>query len=197
MQSAEYNALLEAALKRPLTLAEEKRLQAYWASHPEAQASWEEEMGLSQLLRQLPDAPLASNFTAQVLQAAERESSRSPLFQPASWWPRRYDWKWAQTVACAALVLSLSLLLYHRHQLSLRAERARSVAAVSSFATLFFGGEIAVGVAARNGPGASAATTASPDALLPPLELLENFEAINRLSQVSPQVDLELLAALQ
>ncbi len=196
MQSAEYNDLLEAALKRPLTLAEEKRLQTYWASHPEAQASWEEEMGLNQLLRQLPDAPLASNFTAQVLQAAERESSRSPLFQPASWWPRRYDWRGAQTVACAALVLSLSLLMYHRHQLSLRAERARSVAAVSNFVTLFFGDEIAASVAARNRLSVSAATAASLGAPLLPLELLENFEAINRLSQVSPQADLELLAAL-
>lgn len=197
MQNAPYNDLLEAALKRPLTHAEEEQLQAYWASHPKGQASWEEEMGLNRLLRQLPDAPLASNFTAQVLQAAERESPRPSLFQPASWWPRPFDWRWAQTAACALLVLSLTLLLYHRHQLSLRAERARSVAAVSSVATLFFGDEIAAGVAARNGPGAAAATAASRGAPFPPLELLENFEAINRLSQVSPQVDLELLAALQ
>ncbi|MBI4325865.1 MAG: hypothetical protein HY674_11450 [Chloroflexi bacterium] len=197
MQSAEYHALLEAALKRPLTPAEEKQLQAYWASHPEAQASWEEEMGLNRLLRQLPDAPLASNFTAQVLQAAERESSRSPLLRPVSWWLRPFDWSWAQSVAGALLVLSLSLLLYHQHQLSLRAERARSVAAVSGFATLFFGDEIAVSVAARNGPDAAAASAAARGEPLPPLELLENFEAINRLSQVSPQVDLELLAALQ
>src|ERR1044072_8298015 len=74
MNNAELNRLLGLALRRKLTADEEAQVQACLARDPQARAAWEEEMALSQLLNGLPDAPLASNFTAQVLEAVERDS---------------------------------------------------------------------------------------------------------------------------
>ena len=68
MSDAEFNLLLENATRRKLTAVEEARLRAHLASDPSAKAVWEEEMALSQLLHRLPDAPLATNFAAQVLE---------------------------------------------------------------------------------------------------------------------------------
>src|SRR2546429_6136960 len=76
MSDAEFNLLLENATRRKLTTGEEARLRAHLASDPSAKAVWEEEMALSQLLDRLPDAPLATNFAAQVLEAVEREERR-------------------------------------------------------------------------------------------------------------------------
>ena len=76
MSDAEFNLLLENATRRKLTAVEEARLRAHLASDPSAKAVWEEEMALSQLLDRLPDAPLATNFAAQVLEAVEREERR-------------------------------------------------------------------------------------------------------------------------
>src|SRR6266566_6235520 len=74
MNDAAFNQLLDTARRRKLTGEEEARVQACLARDPQARAVWEEELALSQLLNRLPDAPLASNFTAQVLQAVERDS---------------------------------------------------------------------------------------------------------------------------
>ena len=76
MNDAAFNQLLDTALRRKLTAEEEARVQACLARDPRARAVWEEEMALSRLLKGLPDAPLASNFTAQVLQAVERDLRR-------------------------------------------------------------------------------------------------------------------------
>src|SRR2546430_1162442 len=76
MSDAEFNLLLENATRRKLTAVEEARLRARLASDPSAKAVWEEEMALSQLLHRLPDAPLATNFAAQVLATVEREERR-------------------------------------------------------------------------------------------------------------------------
>ncbi len=71
-----YQKLLEASWQRPLTPEEEAELQPYLAAHPEAQAEWDEDILLTQQLRQLPAAPLSSNFTALVLQAVKAEAGR-------------------------------------------------------------------------------------------------------------------------
>ena len=82
MNEAEYQELREAGWRRKLTPAEEARLQAWMALHPEQQRDWEAEAGLNQLLGQLRDAPVASNFTARVLQELDRESA--PVSVPVS-----------------------------------------------------------------------------------------------------------------
>jgi len=49
-------------------------LREWLAAHPEAQESLDLETGLTEALRKVPDVPVASNFTARVLQAVEREA---------------------------------------------------------------------------------------------------------------------------
>ena len=80
-----YNHLRELSWRRKLTGAEEAELRAWLAAHPEAQADWEAEAGLNAALGRLPDVPVPSNFTARVLQAAEREAAAEL---------RRPGWKW-------------------------------------------------------------------------------------------------------
>ena len=80
-----YNRLRELSWRRELTAAEEAELRAWLAAHPEAQADWEAEAGLNEALRQLPDAPVPSNFTARVLQAVEREAALRERRRGARW----------------------------------------------------------------------------------------------------------------
>ncbi len=167
MNDAAFNQLLDTALRRELTAEEEARLQACLARDPLAKAVWEEEMALSQLLNRLPDAPLASNFTAHVLQAVERDS------RPV---PRRFRWfglrRPAQQCAAACLALLLAALGYREYQ-SVR--RERMALALHRLAPHF--------------------DTPSTAVALAPDELWNNFEAINRLPQA--QSDEELLAVLK
>src|SRR5438067_2362092 len=93
----------EISWRRKLTPAEEAELRAWLAVHPEARAEWEAEIALTNtLVRSLPDVPVASNFTARVLQAVDRETAarepRLPGWQP---WKR-----WLPRVALGALAVA-------------------------------------------------------------------------------------------
>ena len=162
-----YHQLHEAGWRRKLTEAEQAELRAHLAAHPEARSDWEAEAGLNDALGQLKDAAVSSNFTARVLQAVERETavrSRSRV----AWW--NFGWpslNWAPKVAAAVLVAGVSLLAYHRHQVTARVELAESLVAVADVKSL----------------------PAYP-------EVLEDFEAIRRLSQ-TPPADEALLALLK
>ena len=109
MNDAQFEKLMETSWQRPLTPDEETRLNAWLLGHPERQALWDEESGLSALLRHLPDAPpVSSNFTARVMAAVEREGSRSGVPGPArrarpwrAWMPR---WAGAFLVAIVAFI---------------------------------------------------------------------------------------------
>ena len=65
-------------------------------AHPEWRSELEEERALTEMLQNLPDCPISSNFVAQVMSAAERETRHpSPAehhhfrtFSWKSWWPR-------------------------------------------------------------------------------------------------------------
>lgn len=137
MNQAEYDQLLSKSLHRKLTAEEEMRLQRYFAAHPEVQAGWEEDMSLNRCLRHLPDAPLASNFTAQVWLKIGPE--RQP-FSRESWMIRCRDWarslNLAQRAATAAMILCLAALSYYQYLGSTRQARARSLAEFSSVASL-------------------------------------------------------------
>ena len=169
MNDADFNQLLDTALRRKLTAEEEARLQAFLARDPQARAVWEEEMALSQLLNGLPDAPLASNFTAQVLQAVEHDTRLRKA-------PKLFRWlglpRPAQRYAAACLAVVLAALGYWQYE-SVRREKL--ALALHRLAPHF--------------------DTPSTTVALTPVELWNNFDAINRLPQT--QTDEELLAVLK
>jgi hypothetical protein len=166
VNESHYQQLREQSWRRKLTAKEEESLQAYFLIQPEAQADWETETSLNQHLSQLPDAPVASNFTALVMQAIDREvhaAARAEEELPRLWhWLRR----WAPRAAWASLVLGGVFLAYAQYQSFTRSRLARSVAQVSAM------------TAPRN------------------WQMFEDFEAIHRIGQVTPD-DAEVLAALQ
>ena len=67
MNEAEFQHLMEESRRRRLTAGEEARLQAHFEPDSAARDLWDEETTLTRLLEELPDVPLATNFTAQVL----------------------------------------------------------------------------------------------------------------------------------
>jgi anti-sigma factor RsiW len=131
-----YERLRELSWRRTLTAAEEAELRAWLKGHPEVEADWEAEAALNETLRRLADVPVATNFTARVLQAVEREAadtSRSPIL---SW--RAWHWRlrWLPRAALAAIVLGAGLFSLHELQAARRKEMAQSVAVVSTVTSL-------------------------------------------------------------
>ena len=101
-----YTELLQTSWRRKLSAEEEAQLRAWLATHPEAQADWEEEALLTQQLERLPKAPLASNFTAQVMQKLDLELAREDRERRGSNMPR---W-WRRVVPRLASALLLAVL---------------------------------------------------------------------------------------
>jgi hypothetical protein len=130
-----YNHLREQSWRRRLTSAEETELRAWLAAHPEARADWEAEAGLNAALGGLPDVPVASNFTARVLQAAQQAAVAEPHRAEGTWrgWLRL---RWLPKAALAAALVGAGLLSYHQVQATHRKKLAESVAAVSAVASL-------------------------------------------------------------
>lgn len=128
MNDPAYQRLRELNWRRPLTEAEAAELQEYLSAHPEAKDEWESETELNQLLEQLPEAPpVASNFTARVLQTVEREvAARSRTTGWSAWLGSVRRWLPQTAVAC--LTLGLGLFAYEQHQASARLAMARNVA---------------------------------------------------------------------
>ena len=120
-----YHELRELSWRRKLNEAEEAELRVLLAANAEARMDWEAEAGLNELLSQVPDAPVASNFTARVLQAVERETDRTRA-KGWSFWHRLP--RWVPRAAVAGVVLAFGTFAYQRHQ---TLETARSVAHIS------------------------------------------------------------------
>jgi hypothetical protein len=138
MNEAEFQRLREQSWRRKLTAEEESRLAARVFANADAQADWEAESALTHALSQLPDVPMASNFTAQVLHAIDRDSAAE-----------RYDGKprvalpeWLRRclprVAWATLPAACVLVAYAAHQYRQirRAELVESVVRVSTVASV-------------------------------------------------------------
>lgn len=153
MNEAEYRELTEAGWRRRFTPVEQAQLHTWLAEHPEFQAAAEEDACLSQLLERLPDAPVAFNFTALVLQAARRESARpAPRTFLAELWVRLFP-RPAAGMAWLALMVCLGWLAVQQVQSNSRRQRATELVTIS---------------------GAAA---------LPDPSLLQDFDAIRRLPQ--------------
>jgi hypothetical protein len=167
MNEREFNDLRELGWRRPLTPAEAARGRQHLAGQRESQAEWEMDAALTQALHQLPDAPLASNFTAQVLHALEREASlpaRSDLpFAAVRAWFNRVAPRLAGAVAVVGLASLVWMQYSHQQQ---QRQFVRSAATILQASTV------------------------------PNPELLQDFDAISHLSQLPPASDAELLTAL-
>jgi anti-sigma factor RsiW len=166
MNERDFEQLRDIARRRELTAAEHARLHQWLGLHPQAQAAWDEERRLDQLLRRLPDVPVSANFTARVLAAVQREGNagRVPWRDLAWWWRLRLWPRLAAAAVVLAAVVSLSVWQVRERQ---RAQVAASVRALSGVATV------------------------------PTVEMLADFDAIVRLSQLPANSDAGVLTALQ
>jgi len=119
------NPLRELVWRRKLTETERNELRA----QPETQADLDLESRLTEVLGQLPNVAVPSNFTARVLQAIEREELQAA--QKSVW----HGWSWRQLLprlAMAAVVVVMAGLTIQRHELTVhRAQLAESVAQVA------------------------------------------------------------------
>ena len=109
----------ESLWRRKLTDADREELRA----HPEVLPELELESNLSEALRKLPDVAVASNFTARVMQAIEREETQ-PL--------RSWSWNWHKLIPRLAVTTAVVLLAgttFHHYELaSQRTALAKKVA---------------------------------------------------------------------
>jgi anti-sigma factor RsiW len=157
----------EAGLRRELGQDEIVELRAYLEAHPEQRREITTDLSLNRILRRLPDQPVSSNFTDQVLQAVAKVQSHESTKTSAPRWSWRRLTHHLPRWAMAGLLIGVGLLSYRQYQLQSRFELARSVMTVSNFSSLA------------------------------PVEVWENYDAIVRLSHVPVEVDDDLLKALE
>lgn len=129
MNEGEFQKLIETSWRRRLTDAELAALNDHLGERFEDKARWEEETVLNQMLGNLPDAPVSTNFTSRVLQAIDRETDRTISGTSRIWEWVRFNW-----IPRAALVIFLLAGGAFSVQQHRRAQVARDVAAVSSAA---------------------------------------------------------------
>ncbi|HXI53599.1 MAG TPA: hypothetical protein VNH84_18930 [Candidatus Saccharimonadales bacterium] len=135
MNEADFKILMETSWRRPLSEQERGQLEAWLAAHPEARAEWESEQALNRGLRALPDAPVASNFTALVLQAVEREG-RVAVREP---WGRRLQHWLARPLirlSWAVLVLLGLCAAYYQHLSTTQQNVSKGLAVVANVTSL-------------------------------------------------------------
>ena len=168
MHDPGFERFREARWRRELTAAEAADLRSFLAEHPEAQADWEAESRLAEMLDGLPAPPLPSNFTAQVLQAVERENIAGSRTQRGGWSLFHWRLRWLPRIAAVALVAGVGLLAWEHELNSKRAAKARAE-------DLVFVSEVPA--------------VATP-------ELLENFDAIQKLGETA-SADEDLIQLLK
>ncbi len=134
MNNATFEELLALRHKRPLTPAEQTRLQAWLARHPADRVRWTEESALSTALHRLPNAPVPSNFMARVwqdIEAAERHGASA-----RAGWRGWFRWpSLAQQFAVAVVLLGVAVVLSGRRGQS-PAQVAQSIEQVTTLASM-------------------------------------------------------------
>ena len=131
MKQPEFENLLQTARERDLTDAELAKLERWLAANPDEQAEWE---ALDRLLVALPDAPVASNFTARVLDEVRRAEVPGPALGQA-WWRKLLapQFRPIQIAAAATLAMVIAGVGYQSHLNQSRAEMAAAVASIAEF----------------------------------------------------------------
>lgn len=136
MNESEYQALIEASWRRPLTADEHTRLAEWLAAHPERQQDWELEESLNDTLSRLPDAPLATNFTRQVMltiRIEQNAAARKPgLLETIKRWLRVP----APRLAWALGLFAVGWFGFHQHQNNVRGDLAAGIAVMANVAAV-------------------------------------------------------------
>jgi anti-sigma-K factor RskA len=169
MKEPVKNDFIELSWRQRLTDAERASLQEYLAAHPEAKADCEAESQLSRLLEKLPEAPpVASNFTARVMQAVERETEVQTRERNTGGWRWVSLRVWLARTVTACVVVGAVFFGLYEHQLGERRMMAQNVAKL-----------------------AEAYSAASPVST-------EDFDPISRLGSEAPaKPDTDLIALMQ
>lgn len=168
MNEFRENPFDEIARQRAVSPEEQARRAAWLAAHPESRQELAEEEALNKWLDALPNAPLSSNFTAQVLAAVAQEQRTADRAKAAAPWWTPLVVRWRRAVPAFAMVLAVVVFV------SLQWRQSAEQTAV-----------------------AHSMVVVSSAAAVPSVDVLKDFDAINRLGQVAPAADLELLTALQ
>ena len=147
MKQPEIETLLQTARERDLTGGELAKLERWLAANPAEQAEWE---ALDRLLAALPDAPVATNFTARVLDEVRRAETAHPALGQA-WWQRLLapQFRPVQIVATATLAMVIGGVGYQSHLNQSRAEMAAAVASIAEFPPGFLADFEAIGAVAQ------------------------------------------------
>jgi hypothetical protein len=156
--------LRELAWRRPLSEAEQVRLQEWLARHPGRRAEWEADAALSAALARLVRQSAPSNLMARTLAAIDREDSATAGGQPAGWFGWLGSLGWVPRIAVVVGVLGGGVFWHQHHR--------RVLEQTEAMATL-------VRVTEASG--------------MPSPEALENFEVILRIHPAL-QADTELLS---
>ncbi len=134
MKQPELDLLIDLARRRVLTNEERARLNQILEVNPGGWPNRDEELALTGLLDRLPAAPLASNFSARVMQAielAEADSGRTA--KRRSWLNLR---GWMGRLAWSTAAIALSLTSWTQYRTWQRTEYARSITAISEVAAV-------------------------------------------------------------
>ena len=147
MNQSEFDNLLQTAHERDLTDGELARLERWLAANPADQAEWE---ALDHLLATLPDTPVATNFTARVLDEVRRAETAHPALGQA-WWQRLLapQFRPVQIAAAATLAMVIGGVGYQSHLNQSRAEMAAAVASIAVFPPGFLADFEAIGAVAQ------------------------------------------------
>lgn len=174
MSKNEFEKLKELALKGRLDKESEKRLKMYIQADPlRSIPDLENEILLGKLLRELPQVPVSSNFTARVLaeiEAIEAEPLKTaPQGSLLDWLLYHLGYR----IGAVATILVLVGFCYFSHEEFKNVKLANKIVELSNVAPLEEKeSKIAV-------------------------EIFKDFEIIQSLGQQSAFVDTELLAALK
>jgi len=147
MNQSEFDNLLQTARERDLTDGELARLERWLAANPADQAEWE---ALDHLLATLPDTPVATNFTARVLDEVRRAETAHPALGQA-WWQRLLapQFRPVQIAAAATLAMVIGGVGYQSHLNQSRAEMAAAIASIAEFPPGFLADFEAIGAVAQ------------------------------------------------
>ena len=126
MKNADFQDLILKAVKGQLNQAQRREFDRLFQSDPAFRHACEVERALESALAELPDAPVSSNFTSLVLQAASTRSSG----------PVRRSFRFSLPRFASVLVFTLVLgfAVFQQNQKSRHREVAESVSAFHDIA---------------------------------------------------------------